>query len=131
MTREEIQKHFEDLMDHVASFFTRKNKEEGTKDLKKHSKGVLEEIQHMDDLLKQFPAYGAIAFIGKLQFENSPILRKLEEEVSEELFHQIQKERAVRVAKSAKEAWDYLVSRNLKTACAVLALCYLYENSQQ
>jgi hypothetical protein len=127
MKKEDIQRHFEDLMEHVNSFFTRKNKEEGKKDLKKHSQGVLEEIEHMESLLTQYPAYGAIAFLGKFNFEDCPVLKELEEEVSEELLLKIQEKKSVRVAKSAKDAWDYLVSHNLKTACAVLALCYLYE----
>ena len=123
--KEKLESHFAELKEQVKGFFTTKNHEESKQFFAKHRAQVLGEIQNMTDLLEEYPEYGAIGFLGKFQFDKCPEIKALTQTASIELLEEARSKKAIKLAESAHDAWEYLLAHQPKSLCVIVSLCVL------
>lgn len=120
-----------ELKDQIASFFNRKEKEAGKRDFKNHRDNLLEVIKESIHVVKEYPVYGAIAFLGKFRFKSGcPKLKALTKGTSAGLLREIMENKSAQLADSARDAWDHLMAHEPETACVVLTLCYVASSNK-
>ena len=99
----------------ITLFFDRaKSKAEGEKQLIKHCNEMLEQLPQMLPLLAEYPAYGAMAFYGKMQVGDRKLINQLASKrtPAEEAIATIREKKALKIAASAKAGWDFLLQND-------------------
>ncbi len=120
-----------ELKAQIASFFSRKTNEAGKRDFKNHRENLLAVIKESVNVIKEYPVYGAIAFLGKFRFKSEcPKLKLLSKGTSADLLHEIREQQSVLLAESARKAWDHLMAHEPETACVVLVLCHVASSNK-
>lgn len=123
----QAQTMFNEMEEHVLSFFIRKDDTEGKKDLQRSCKDFLKQMQtpQMLGILDTYPVYGAMAFLGQLSFDDCVEVRRLAVESSPEVLEAIRAKRAVKVSEDALPYWQHLCeNKSEKIVCTILCLCY-------
>ncbi len=99
----------------ISLFFDRaKSKAEGEKQLIKHCNEMLEQLPQMLPLLAEYPAYGAMAFYGKMQVGDRKLIDQLASNrtPAEEAIAKVREKKALKIAASAKAGWDFLLQND-------------------
>lgn len=131
MKKEELKNQLLELKIQVEGFFGRKTKEVEKKYFKNHRENILEVIKESAPVIRKYPVYGAIAFLGKFRFDSDcPKVKSLSKGTSEKLLREIQGQQSVQLAESARDAWSHLTTHEPETACVILALCYMASSSK-
>ena len=125
MDEPQLKRQFAELGEQVESFFIRKTEDLGKAALSEHRNQILAQIPGMVGLLREYPMYGAIGFLGKFQFTDCPEINALAKTSSAEVLEAIRAKKAVKLAESARPAWDYLLEKDPEAMCAIVALCFL------
>jgi len=112
----------------VSAFLRRSgSKAEGIAALNLHASTLLAELSHLLPAIKESSAYAGIAFYGRFQAVNLPLIKKLaaSNESSVATLDAIRAHKALRVAASAKAGWDLLLQEdpNALWAAIYLNLC--------
>ena len=142
---ERLEKLLEELIEVIMSFFSRKDEEEGKKNLKQYREHMLKEIEKipewkkvvgedkpdMGEVLGHYPHLGAVAFLGKFRFTDCPEVKVLQNDFSAEILETILGKKRVQVAQKAEPAWQIVLNTDKETACAILALCYLVSKKKK
>lgn len=93
---------------------------------RQHRASVLAEIPAMSKTLHEYPVYGALAFLGTFLFEEAPELEELVVNPDVELLEAIRAKKAVKITGEQElHAWGHLRENQPKTACVILAICFL------
>ncbi len=121
----QLKGQFAELGEQVDSFFTRRTEDQGKAALKEHRDQVLAQIPQMDGILREYPMYGAIGFLGKFQFTDCPEVNALAKASSAKALEAIRAKKALKLADSARPAWDHLLEKDPEALCAIVALCFL------
>ncbi len=91
-----------------------------------HRASVLAEIPAMSTTLREYPVYGALAFLGVFLFEEAPELNELVVNPDVELLEAIRAKKAVKITGEQElHVWSHLRDNEPKTACVILAICFL------
>ena len=114
-----------ELVEQVSAFLGRGTSTQAYNSFKEHREALLKQIPEMGELLKTQPVYGAIAFLGKFQFEECPDLLDLEKGSSPEKLANLLGTNAIKVAVSANPAWEFLLKHDKEVLCTILALCFI------
>ena len=125
MEIEAIKEQFKDMCEHIESFFGVKSEEQSKAQFSQHRVTILSQIPEMGELLKTYPMYGAIAFLGQFQFSNSPEISALTKGTSSEVLKSICEKKAVKITEDVRPAWNHLLESNPEALCDILALCFL------
>jgi hypothetical protein len=99
----------------ITLFFDRaKSKAEGEKQLVKHCNEMLEQLPQMLPLLAEYPAYGAMAFYGKMQVGDRKLITQLaaNRTPAEVAIATVREKKALKIAASAKAGWDFLLQND-------------------
>lgn len=131
MNETKTKEQFQELTQLIDSFFTRKTEGEGKVLFKENRDQLLNSFSSIPlEVLQNFPAYGAMGFLGKFQFEDCPETKALNTQSSASMLEGIRAKKAVKLAESARPAWDFLLKADSEVACAILALCYKAHNNK-
>ena len=104
-----------DFDEQITLFFDRaKSKAEGEKQLIKHCNEMLEQLPQMLPLLAEYPAYGAMAFYGKMQVGDRKLISRLvaNRTPAKEAIATVREKKALKIAASAKAGWDFLLQND-------------------
>jgi hypothetical protein len=112
----------------VSAFLRRSgSKAEGIAALNLHASSLLAELGQLLPAIKESSAYAGIAFYGRFQAINLPLIKKLAVSncPSLDILDAIRAGKALRVAASAKAGWDLLLKEdpNALWAAIYLNLC--------
>jgi hypothetical protein len=121
-----LQELTSELSEQILGFFTRKNFEEGQKALHKHCDQMLKQIPEMLELLKEYPMYGALAFVGQFEFSDCPEVKELtlSNADSPEVLEEIRAKNAIQISQDAYPQWECVFNHNKVIAHTILCLCY-------
>lgn len=117
--------HLETLNEYIDSHFTgNKTEREARLAFQGYRDEVLTSIPTMDaEFIKDQPACVAMGFLGKLDFTEGANLDRFIAKPNLETLTVLRKNGVVRVADSAREAWQHLIATDQEAACVVLELC--------
>lgn len=105
----------DDFNEQVASFFrSAPTHAEGERLLGAHCNELLQQMPELACILNDYPAYGGLAFYGKMQFADARLISRLAAAGTSagEAIDAIRAGKALRIAASAKGAWDLLLQSN-------------------
>lgn len=122
MVNQEIQDDFDEQ---VASFFRNApTQAEGERQIAAHCNELLQQMPELVCILNDYPAYGAMAFYGKIQFTDSRLISRLAAAGTSagEAIEAIRAGKALRIAATAKSAWDLLLQSNPSALWAAIQL---------
>ncbi|HWL51374.1 MAG TPA: hypothetical protein VNQ90_03010 [Chthoniobacteraceae bacterium] len=105
-----------DFDEQIAAFYQRApSRAEAEKELAAHCSDLLGQLPQMAEILNDYPAYAAMAFHGKLQIVDRPLIVRLSHACTpaQTAIDAIRAHKALRVAASAKSGWDFLLEHNL------------------
>ncbi len=114
-----------DFDDQIAAFFQRApSRAEAEKELAAHCNDLLEQLPQMAEILNDYPAYVGMAFYGKLQIVDRPLITRLSRACTpaQTAIDAVRAHKALRVAASAKTGWDFLMERNLDALWGAIQL---------
>jgi hypothetical protein len=109
----------------VSSFLRRANsKAEGVIALNQYSSSLLENLPSLLPAIRECSSYAGMAFYGRFQAVNLRLIKKLAAEnvPSIHALESIRAGKALRVAASAKEGWDFLLKEDPTALWAAIYL---------
>jgi hypothetical protein len=117
--------HLETLNEYIDSHFSgNKTEREARIAFQGYRDDVLTSIPTMDaEFIKEQPACVAMGFLGKMDFAEGANLERFIADPNLETLTVLRKNGVVRVADSARPAWQHLVTTDQDAACVVLELC--------
>ena len=117
--------HLESLNDYIDSYFnSNKTERESRLAFQQYRDDVLGAIPSMDaEFIKEQPACVAMGLLGKLEFTEGATLESFVANPGLETLEGLRKNAVVKVADSARSAWQHLMTTDQKSACVVLGLC--------
>lgn len=114
-----------EFQEQISEFFNRaKSQSEGEAALAKHCNEMLQQLPDLLPLLKDYPAYGAMAFYGKMQVVDKKLITTLasRKASAKEAIEILREKKALRVAATAKSGWDLLLSKDLSALWGIIQL---------
>jgi hypothetical protein len=125
--------HLETLNEYIDSHFSgNKTEREARLAFQDYRDGVLTSIPTMDaEFIKEEPACVAMGFLGKLEFTEGRNLENFIAKPNLENLGILRKNGVVRVAESARSAWQHLMATDQEAACVVLELCASARKNRQ
>lgn len=117
--------HLENLNEYIDSYFSgNKTEREARLAFQGYRDDVLGSIPTMDaEFVRQQPACVAMGLLGKLDFTEGANLDSFIANPGLETLTVLRKNGIIRVADSARKAWEHLTLTDQNAACVVLALC--------
>jgi hypothetical protein len=117
--------HLETLNEYIDSHFAgNKTEKEARLAFQSYRDDVLTSVPTMDaEFIKEQPACVAMGFLGKMDFVEGASLERFIAQPNLDTLSVLRKNGVVRVAESAREAWQHLVLTDQNAACVVLGLC--------
>ncbi len=117
--------HLEALNEYIDSYFSgNKTERESRLAFQGYRDDVLNSIPTMDaEFIREQPACVAMGFLGKLDFTEGASLIAFTANPNLDTLNGLRKSGSVRVADSARKAWEHLVRTDETAACVVLGLC--------
>jgi hypothetical protein len=117
--------HLETLNEYIDSHFSgNKTEKEARLAFQSYRDDVLISVLTMDaEFIREQPACVAMGFLGKMDFVEGKNLESFMATPNLETLTVLRKNGVVRVAESARPAWQHLVAMDQDAACVVLGLC--------
>lgn len=125
MTQIKLKEQLAELIQLVDAFFKRDTVVRARASFNSHRAEVLKQIPEMGELLREYPAYGAIAFLGRFKFTECAEVNSLAKGSSAQLLQTIRDKKVVQLEEAARPAWSFLLESDMEASCAIMALCFM------
>jgi hypothetical protein len=126
-TKRQLTEHVQNFEQLILQFFNRKTETQGINEMLGNQIQYGRDIQtaSMDDILAEYPDFGAFALFGHLEFDESCAkVRSLTTGSSASLFEEIRAAGSVKVSDKVRPIWEH-IKKNPEVAGAVIGICFL------